>query len=90
MARVRAEVRGRVQGVGYRFSALREAARLGLTGWVRNEPDGSVLLEAQGGLERLDALLEWCRRGPAGARVTKVHVEELSDIEGEGRFEIRH
>ena len=90
MARVRASVRGRVQGVAFRVSALREAVRLGLSGWVRNEADGSVELEAQGERDRLDALLDWCRRGPPGARVTSVHVEELSDIEGESRFDIRH
>ena len=90
MARVRARVHGRVQGVAYRVSALREALRLGLSGWVQNEPDGSVLLEAQGARDRVAALLAWCRRGPPGARVTGVNVEELPDIEGEGRFEILH
>jgi len=90
MARVSARVRGRVQGVAYRVSALREAIRLGLTGWVQNEPDGSVRLEAQGELGRVDSLLAWCRRGPPGARVGAVDVEQLPDIEGESRFEIRH
>jgi len=90
MARVSARVRGRVQGVAYRVSALHEAIRLGLTGWVQNEPDGSVRLEAQGERGRVDSLLAWCRRGPPGARVGGVDVEPLPDIEGESRFEIRH
>ncbi len=90
MARVRANVRGRVQGVGYRFSTEREAERLGLTGWVRNERDGAVALEAQGASDKVEALIAWCRRGPPGARVSGVDVEELADIEGESRFEIRH
>ena len=90
MARARARVRGRVQGVFFRASTLREAVRHGLTGWVQNEPDGSVLLEAQGGRDRVDALLAWCRRGPPGARVSAVDVEPMDDIEGETRFDIRH
>ena len=60
-ARVDATVRGRVQGVGYRYFALREAGRLGLDGWVANEADGSVHVVAEGprgGLERLLAVLE--------------------------------
>jgi acylphosphatase len=90
MARVRARIGGRVQGVGYRFSTEREAKRLGLTGWVRNERNGSVALEAQGAADKVEALIAWCRRGPPGARVSGVDVEELSDIEGESGFEIRH
>lgn len=90
MARVRARVSGRVQGVAFRVSARHEATPLGLTGWVRNEPDGRVLLEAQGERDRVDAFLDWCRQGPPGARVTSVEVEWMDDIEGERRFEIRH
>lgn len=90
MARVRAGVSGRVQGVAFRWSARDEATRLGLTGWVRNEPDGRVLLEAQGERARTEAFLEWCKLGPPGARVTSVDLEWMDDIEGERRFEIRH
>lgn len=90
MARVRARVSGRVQGVAFRVSTRDEATELGLTGWVRNEPDGRVLLEAQGERDRVEAILEWCRQGPPGARVTSVDTEWMDDIEGERRFEIRH
>ncbi len=90
MVRARATVRGRVQGVWYRGSARAEAARLGVTGWVRNEPDGSVALEAQGARAAVEALLAWCRQGPPGARVIAVETEWLELEDGERRFEIRH
>lgn len=89
--RVRARVRGRVQGVAYRASTRHEAHRLGLAGWVRNLPDGSVELEAQGEPEVVAALLAWCHQGPGLARVTAVDVEELAVVAGApAGFEIRH
>ena len=65
-------IRGRVQGVGFRYSAWHEARRLGLSGWVRNTPEGDVELWAEGSGEKLGALLRWLRRGPPGARVESV------------------
>jgi acylphosphatase len=69
-------VRGRVQGVFYRATARAEAERLGLRGFVRNEPDGSVYAEAEGEGEALDRFVDWCRRGPPQARVEAVDVKE--------------
>jgi acylphosphatase len=88
--RARIIVRGRVQGVSFRVSVCAEAARSGITGWVRNEPDGSVALEAQGTVIALDHLLAWCGRGPPGARVSGIETEWLEPRADEGRFEIRH
>lgn len=65
-------ITGRVQGVMYRASMVAEAERLDLTGWVRNRIDGSVEAFAQGDPERVHALAEWARRGPARANVTGV------------------
>lgn len=65
-------VRGVVQGVGFRYYCLREAERLGVRGWVRNEPDGSVAGHFEGTAEAVDALVAWCRSGPAYARVDAV------------------
>lgn len=65
-------VRGRVQGVGFRFFAHREAMALGLTGWVANESDGSVRCVALGDRPRLDAFLERLRTGPPSAIVDRV------------------
>jgi acylphosphatase len=67
-------IRGRVQGVYYRASTVQEAQKLGLTGWVMNCPDGSVAAVAQGTRAAIESLIEWCRRGPAGARVDSVEV----------------
>jgi acylphosphatase len=87
--RVRITVRGRVQGVGYRASTVYEASRLRLTGWVRNQPDGSVLLEAQGPSDKVAQLEAWCRRGPSLAKVTTCDVEEVSVVSGEDDFDVR-
>lgn len=89
--RVAAVVRGRVQGVGYRASCVRRAQELDLLGWVRNCEDGSVALEAQGSAEAIDALLHWCRRGPAAADVRDVTVTDAAiDPNASGRFAVRH
>jgi acylphosphatase len=72
LARVHVLVSGLVQGVFYRQSAVDEARRLGLAGWVRNCPDGRVELEAEGERARLEALVAFCRRGPPAARVEDV------------------
>lgn len=73
--RLRARVTGRVQGVGFRWSAVVEARRLGLRGRVRNAVDGSVEVEAAGPAAPLAEFLAWLRRGPPGARVTGVEVD---------------
>lgn len=72
--RARVKIAGRVQGVYFRASTCQEAQGLGVTGWVRNCSDGSVELVAEGPREKLDQLIAWCHRGPAGARVTEVTV----------------
>ena len=65
-------VRGRVQGVFFRSSTQREAKRLGLAGWVRNLPDGTVEIVAEGDDDALKELLGWVQRGPTAARVERV------------------
>ncbi len=72
MKQVQCVVLGRVQGVFFRASAQREARRLGLTGWVRNRPDGSVELLAEGEDESLRDFIGWVQRGPGSARVDRV------------------
>lgn len=72
LKQVQLVVRGRVQGVYFRASAQREARRLGLTGWVRNRPDGFVELLAEGEEEGLKDLIAWANRGPSAARVERV------------------
>jgi acylphosphatase len=84
---IQARVSGRVQGVSFRWYAQEQARALGVRGWVRNEPDGSVLLHAEGDGAAVDALVEWCRRGPSSARVSDVAVRDDASS-GATSFEI--
>jgi acylphosphatase len=81
-------VRGRVQGVFFRADAQRRASSLRLSGWVRNEPDGSVEAVFEGDSERVDSMVDWCRRGPAGAEVESVEAED-EQPQGELGFRVR-
>jgi acylphosphatase len=67
-----ARITGEVQGVNYRVTAAREARRLGLAGWVRNEPDGCVLVDVEGEPEAIEQFLAWCAQGPPHARVASI------------------
>lgn len=73
--RVHLIIEGRVQGVFFRASTLEEAIRLGLKGWVRNCPDSSVEVVAEGERKKIDNLVDWCRHGPPGAHVRNVGVQ---------------
>ena len=68
-------VSGRVQGVGYRYSTMDEASRLGVTGWVRNVPDGRVEAVFEGSKKVVEEIISWCQKGPRGALVKDVVVE---------------
>ncbi len=70
--RVRLAVYGRVQGVAFRAATQRTAIRLGVAGWTRNRPDGSVEILAQGPALAIEQLIDWCRQGPPAARVDRV------------------
>ena len=76
--RVRLRITGRVQGVGFRYSAGAEARRLGVRGWVRNTPDGAVELLAEGDEPSLRRLVSWCYAGPPGSQVTDVEQDWLA------------
>jgi len=76
-ARVHLHIKGRVQGVGFRFSTVDEARRLTVTGWVRNTYEGDVELVAEGLRDRLQQLTAWCHAGPGGALVTEVEEQWL-------------
>ncbi len=74
----RAVVHGRVQGVGFRYSARSMASRLGVRGFVRNEPDGSVYVEGEGSAAAVDAMIDWLRKGPPHAHVTDVDLRSIA------------
>jgi acylphosphatase len=67
---------GFVQGVGFRFAVQRAASSRGVSGWVRNRPDGAVEAVFEGEATDVEALVDFCRRGPPGAGVDRVEVEE--------------
>jgi len=70
------QIRGYVQGVGFRWSAAREARVRGITGFVKNMPDGSVYIEAEGSDDDLIKFIEWCKTGPRAGYVETVETEE--------------
>jgi acylphosphatase len=81
-------VRGAVQGVFFRAETRNRASSLGLAGFVRNASDGSVVAVFEGADERVDSMVDWCRRGPRGARVDEVEVS-WSESQDEDGFTIR-
>jgi acylphosphatase len=85
--RVRVQVQGRVQGVFFRAEARARAESLGVAGWIRNLPDGRVEAVFEGEDERVESMVEWCRRGPAGAEVEAVDVEREEPV-GETGFRV--
>ncbi len=82
-------VSGRVQGVYYRASTKHKAEELGLVGFVQNQSDGAVYIEAEGTMPQLSALIDWCKIGPAHAKVENVYFVpgEVKNFIG---FEIRY
>ena len=87
--RLDATVHGRVQGVGYRYFVLRIAGRQGLTGWVANQPDGSVRCVIEGAPDELDRVEAALRDGPPGAIVEAVQAVRMPASGRFERFEVR-
>ena len=88
MKRARVVASGVVQGVFFRTETRDRARSLGVAGWVRNVPDGTVEAVFEGNDEKVDSMVEWCRRGPSGAGVDDVEVKWV-EPEGEAGFSIR-
>ena len=85
---VRAAIRGRVQGVGFREATVAEAHRLGLLGWVRNAEEGTVAVHAEGPGRAVEQLVEFLGEGPPAARVEAVATEKAK-VEGHEQFAVR-
>ena len=84
-----ARVRGKVQGVGFRYSATREASRLRVNGWVQNAANGDVEVWAEGSPENLALFLVWLRKGPQFSRVDSVEKED-KEPRGFTDFDVKH
>lgn len=82
-------VSGRVQGVFFRAGTQHKAKNLSLTGYVQNEPDGRVKIDAEGEEESIEALKQWCKRGPELAIVQNIEVKETNELIDFKGFEIR-
>jgi acylphosphatase len=89
MIRRRAVIQGRVQGVGFRYSARGQASRLGISGFARNREDGSVEVEIEGDETSVETMLAWLDSGPHGADVTSVTVSDREPA-GDTEFRISH
>lgn len=90
IARLQAVVHGRVQGVSFRYYTQRCATELGLTGYVRNEWDGTVMVVAEGSRQAIQELLAFLQVGPRAAFVTQVDTQWPAATGGFDRFEVRH
>ena len=80
-------ITGIVQGVGYRYSTVQEAEKLGIKGWVRNLQDGRVEAIFEGEKSLVQQMVQWCHQGPKSAKVTDVIVETI-ETQGYQRFEV--
>jgi len=90
MKRIHLTVRGRVQGVYFRASTRDQARQLGLRGWVRNCPDGSVEILTEGKPACLEQFMAWCRKGPPGAVVTDLAIQWQEASEEFTGFVVRY
>ena len=79
---------GRVQNVGFRFSAVQKAEQYDVKGFVKNQPDGTVYIEAEGEAENLNKFIEWCREGPPSASVEHIDKQEIP-IQNFSRFSVK-
>ncbi len=86
--RVELKIYGKVQGVFFRDSTRAKGEELHLSGWVRNEPDGTVQIVAEGADRDLNSMIEWCKYGPDHAVVEKVDVKWLEPSGESGGFKI--
>jgi len=82
-------ISGHVQGVGFRWRAANEAHSTGINGFVKNLPDGSVYIEAEGPSEALDRFLKWCKQGPSFGYVDSVSLDKGS-VKNYKEFRIEH
>ncbi len=81
-------VSGRVQNVGFRFHTLKTAEEYNISGFVKNQPDGTVYIEAEGEAENLDRFILWCHGGPSWARVDHINIQN-APVQNHKDFRIR-
>ncbi len=82
-------IRGKVQGVGFRWATLNSAKHFNVTGFVKNLPNGFVYIEAEGTVENLDAFKIWCNNGPSHSKVKDINISE-SQVENFQDFNVKY
>ena len=87
--RASVRIRGKVQGVSYRYYTAMTARSLGVNGWVRNLPNGDVEALFEGTRDELNNMVDWCRSGPPAARVDEVNVDWQDSLNEFSEFSIR-
>jgi len=85
---VRLTIYGKVQGVGFRFYTKKKANELNISGWVKNQADGTVYVEAEGEQQNLETFADWCQLGPEWAHVRKVDRQDIP-VQGFDGFVVR-
>ena len=83
---IKITVYGRVQGVGFRYSTLHTAKNFNVSGFVKNQIDGSVYIEAEGKSQNLDLFIDWCKRGPSYSRIDNINIENQPLVNFSGFF----
>ena len=78
-------IHGKVQNVGFRYYTVKTAHQFGIKGFVKNDPDGTVYIEAEGDEADLEVFTEWCRRGPQWARVDRMEIQQIP-VKGYSEF----
>ena len=89
MKHLRIRIYGRVQRIGYRFHSMQVAYKYDVKGLVRNMTDGSIYIEAEGEDRNMDMFVEWCKKGPMGARIDNIVTEE-GEMKNYSSFDIDH
>jgi acylphosphatase len=87
---INVKISGIVQGVWFRASTKQKAEQLGITGWVKNTPDGNVEAVFEGDEDIIKEMLQWCQQGPPHARVENVEVKNQDSINGFDNFSIKY
>lgn len=90
MVHYEVRVEGRVQGVGYRYFVQKRAAEFNISGWVKNQPDGSVFVVAQGDAKDMESFLDHLKSGPSAARVTRFIKSEIPYTEDFTGFSVKY
>lgn len=83
-------VKGRVQGVGYRYFAAQKAAEMGITGWVKNAVDGSVIIIAQGMVEEIETYIDYLYIGPTRSRVDQISKVKFNTLSDFNNFSVKY